>query len=482
MRVFTMLHAELDDESNIEVLRATAKQMLRSGKLLYKKHVKRSKREENARRRMKQSGLSPKDATAHEINTLVAFMDDAVDSKDVSEAAKKSLGRGKKQRMEKLFSLARRLYAGRLWKKIETDVLKRRALNARKGAKLVDDSKLNYSAFTAMRKELGEHGTKEKRVTGQTVIPSASSVQRVNADLDAYVAQKGLMCAGEGEMWHADHGKIMPSTFDIYGYQALRRMDEHVQPVVLYPTKQRKRKLDEKARAATAYATARSEGVDDDASDDDDAAEHDDDFEGMYQAEPNEEGDACTVLAAGKLKTKRDEVGKNLGPMVETLLAEEERRKDSSMPICCCFTLDKVGQYEFGPFRCATVGYHLCNFCPCARSMAGHGQPGGCRRCREAGTEATCTHWDMATPATKQYFEDREKALAERVGTLPDQVLPFWRNKAEAKEIVRKLEIKLRSGEARDHRVGDPRQVRLPHGPEILGAPEPARPRSTRLA
>ncbi|KAH8047760.1 hypothetical protein JL721_12115 [Aureococcus anophagefferens] len=462
MRVFTMLHAELDDESNIEVLRATAKQMLRSGKLLYKKHVKRSKREENARRRMKQSGLSPKDADAHEIKTP-------------------------------------------LWKKIETDVLKRSS--QRKGAKLVDDSKLNYSAFTAMRKELGEHGTKEKRVTGQTVIPSASSVQRVNADLDAYVAQKGLMCAGEGEMWHADHGKIMPSTFDIYGYQAAydaspnsgawRRpgsdpdapipmmigcaadelpcetgvggtglmamaihhcdprlsktsakspqMDEHVQPVVLYPTKQRKRKLDEKARAATAYATACSEGVDDDASDDDDAAEHDDDFEGMYQAEPNEEGDACTVLAAGKLKTKRDEVGKNLGPMVETLLMEEERRKDSSMPICCCFTLDKVGQYEFGPFRCATVGYHLCNFCPCARSMAGHGQPGGCRRCREAGTEATCTHWDMATPATKQYFEDREKALAERVGTLPDQVLPFWRNKAEAKEIVRKLEIKLRS-------------------------------------
>ncbi|KAH8058901.1 hypothetical protein JL720_13915 [Aureococcus anophagefferens] len=192
MRVFTMLHAELDDESNIEVLRATAKQMLRSGKLLYKKHVKRSKREENARRRMKQSGLSPKDATAHEIKTLVAFMDDAVDSKDVSEAAKKSLGRGKKQRMEKLFSLARRLYAGRL--------------------------KLNYSAFTAMRKELGEHGTKEKRVTGQTVIPSASSA--APTDLDAYVAQKGLMCAGEGEMWHADHGKIMPSTFDIYGYQA----------------------------------------------------------------------------------------------------------------------------------------------------------------------------------------------------------------------------------------------------------------------
>ncbi|KAH8061433.1 hypothetical protein JL722_4053 [Aureococcus anophagefferens] len=166
----------------------------------------------------------------------------------------------------------------------------------------------------------------------------------------------------------------------------------------------------------------------------------------MYQAEPNEEGDACTVLAAGKLKTKRDEVGKNLGPMVETLLAEEERRKDSSMPICCCFTLDKVGQYEFGPFRCATVGYHLCNFCPCARSMAGHGQPGGCRRCREAGTEATCTHWDMATPATKQYSEDREKALAERVGTMPDEVLPFWRNKAEATEIARKLEIKLRSG------------------------------------
>ena len=508
MRVFTMLQDELDGESDIGVLRATAKQMLRSGKLLYKKHVKRSKREENARRRMKKSGLSPKDATAHEIKTLVAFMDDAVDSKDVSEAAKKSLGRGKKQRMEKFFSLAHRLYAGRLWKKIETDVLKRRALNARKGAKLVDDSKLNYSAFTAMRKELGEHGTKEKRVTGQTVIPSASSVQRVNADLDAYVAQKGLMCAGEGEMWHADYGKIMPSTFEIYGYQgaydaspnsgAWRRpgsdpdapipmmigcaadelpcetgvggtglmamaihhcdprlnknvrespqMDEHVQPVVLYPTKQRKRKLDEKARAATAYATARSEGVDDDASDDDDAAEHDDDFEGMYQAEPNEEGDACTVLAAGKLKTKRDEVGKNLGPMVETLLAEEERRKDSSMPICCCFTLDKVGQYEFGPFRCATVGYHLCNFCPCARSMAGHGQPGGCRRCREAGTEATCTHWDMATPATKQYSEDREKALAERVGTMPDEVLPFWRNKAEATEIARKLEIKLRSG------------------------------------
>ncbi|KAH8068456.1 hypothetical protein JL720_12228 [Aureococcus anophagefferens] len=292
MRVFTMLHAELDDESNIEVLRATAKQMLRSGKLLYKKHVKRSKREENARRRMKQSGLSPKDATAHEIKT----------------------------------------------------------------------PKLNYSAFTAMRKELGEHGTKEKRVTGQTVIPSASP--SASTDLDAYVAQKGLMCAGEGEMWHADHGKIMPSTFDIYGYQARTtpktsakspQMDEHAQPVVLYPTKQRKRKLDEKARAATAYATACSEGVDDDASDDDDAAEHDDDFEGMYQAEPNEEGDACTVLAAGKLKTKRDEVGKNLGPMVETLLAEEERRKDSSMPICCCFTLDKVGQYEFGPFRCATV-------------------------------------------------------------------------------------------------------------------------------
>ncbi|KAH8058902.1 hypothetical protein JL720_13916 [Aureococcus anophagefferens] len=220
-------------------------------------------------------------------------------------------------------------------------------------------------------------------------------------------------------------------------------MDEHVQPVVLYPTKQRKRKLDEKARAATAYATACSEGVDDDVRRR--RRRSTTTTEGMYQAEPNEEGDACTVLAAGKLKTKRDEVGKNLGPMVETLLAEEERRKDSSMPICCCFTLDKVGQYEFGPFRCATVGYHLCNFCPCARSMAGHGQPGGCRRCREAGTEATCTHWDMATPATKQYFEDREKALAERVGTLPDQVLPFWRNKAEAKEIVRKLEIKLRS-------------------------------------
>ncbi|KAH8053452.1 hypothetical protein JL721_10689 [Aureococcus anophagefferens] len=131
--------------------------------------------------------------------------------------------------------------------------------------------------------------------------------------------------------------------------------------------------------------------------------------------------------------------------MVEALLAEEERRKDSSMPICCCFTLDKVGQYEFGPFRCATVGYHLCNFCPCAV----HGRPraaGGCRRCREAGTEATCTHWDMATPATKQYFEDREKALAERVGTLPDEVLPFWRNKAEATEIARKLKIKLKSG------------------------------------
>ncbi|KAH8091610.1 hypothetical protein JL720_5922 [Aureococcus anophagefferens] len=438
MRVFTMLQDELDGESDIGVLRATAKQMLRSGKLLYKKHVKRSKREENARRRMKKSGLSPKDATAHEIKTLVAFMDDAVDSKDVSEAAKKSLGRGKKQQMEKFFSLAHRLYAGRLWKKIETDVLKRRALDARKGAKIVDDSKLNYSAFTAMRKS------------------SASTARRRSATGQA----KGLMCAGEGEMWHADYGKIMPSTFEIYGYQgaydaspnsgAWRRpgsdpdapipmmigcaadelpcetgvggtglmamaihhcdprlnknvrespqMDEHVQPVVLYPTKQRKRKLDEKARAATAYATARSEGVDDDASDDDDAAEHDDDFEGMYQAEPNEEGDACTVLAAGKLKTKRDEVGKNLGPMVETLLAEEERRKDSSMPICCCFTLDKVGQYEFGPFRCAT------------------------------------------------YSEDREKALAERVGTMPDEVLPFWRNKAEATEIARKLEIKLRSG------------------------------------
>ncbi|KAH8053453.1 hypothetical protein JL721_10690 [Aureococcus anophagefferens] len=222
MRVFTMLHAELDGESNIEVLRATAKQMLRSGKLLYKKHVKRSKREENARRRMKQSGLSPKDATAHEIKTLVAFMDDAVDSKDVSEAAKKSLGRGKKQRMEKFFSLARRLYAGMLWKKIETDVLKRRALNARKGAKLVDDSKLNYSAFTAMRKELGEHGTKEKRVTGQTVIPSASSVQR-RQRTSTRVAQKGLMCAGEGEMWHANYGKIMPSTFEIYGARARAR-------------------------------------------------------------------------------------------------------------------------------------------------------------------------------------------------------------------------------------------------------------------
>ena len=36
MRVFTMLHAELDGESNIEVLRATAKQMLRSGKPLYR--------------------------------------------------------------------------------------------------------------------------------------------------------------------------------------------------------------------------------------------------------------------------------------------------------------------------------------------------------------------------------------------------------------------------------------------------------------
>ena len=40
MRVFTMLHAELDGESNIEVLRATAKQMLRSGKLLYKKQAR----------------------------------------------------------------------------------------------------------------------------------------------------------------------------------------------------------------------------------------------------------------------------------------------------------------------------------------------------------------------------------------------------------------------------------------------------------
>ncbi|KAH8068358.1 hypothetical protein JL721_6784 [Aureococcus anophagefferens] len=307
--------------------------MLRSGKLLYKKHVKRCKREENARRRMKKSGLSPRDATAHEIKTLVAFMDDAVDSKDVSEAAKKSLGRGKKQQMEKFFSLAHRLYAGRLWKKIETDVLKRRARDARKGAKIVDDSKLNYSAFTAMRKELGEHGTKEKRVTGQTVIPSASSVQRVNADLDAYVAQKGLMCAGEGEMWHADYGKIMPSTFEIYGYQGVQRRDGGVR------------------------RDGGGAGGD----------------EGMYQAEPNEEGDACTVLAAGKLKTKRDEVGRTWAPWSRRCSRKRKRRKDSSMPICCCFTLDKVGQYEFGPFRCAT------------------------------------------------YSEDREKALAERVGTMPDE-------------------------------------------------------------
>ncbi|KAH8051139.1 hypothetical protein JL720_15201 [Aureococcus anophagefferens] len=345
MRVFTMLHAELDDESNIEVLRATAKQMLRSGKLLYKKHVKRSKREENARRRMKQSGLSPKDATAHEIKTP-------------------------------------------LWKKIETDVLKRRALNARKGAKLVDDSKLNYSAFTAMRKELGEHGTKEKRVTGQTVIPSASSVQRVNADLDAYVAQKGLMCAGEGEMWHADHGKIMPSTFDIYGYQAAydaspnsgawrRPGSDPDAPIPMMigcaadelpcetgvggtglmamaihhcdPPSKNAREVAADGRARPARralpheaeeAQARREGPRRDGlrhgvlrgrrrrrPTTTTPAEHDDDFEGMYQAEPNEEGDACTVLAAGKLKTKRDEVGKNLGPMVETLLAEEERRR-----------------------------------------------------------------------------------------------------------------------------------------------------------
>ncbi|KAH8077767.1 hypothetical protein JL720_9894 [Aureococcus anophagefferens] len=363
--------------------------MLRSGKLLYKKHVKRSKREENARRRMKQAACRPR--TRRPTRSRRSSRSWTTPSTPAtSEAAKKSLGRGKKQRMEKFFSLARRLYAGMLWKKIETDVLKRRALNARKGAKLVDDSKLNYSAFTAMRKELGEHGTKEKRVTGQTVIPSAP--QRANADLDAYVAQKGLMCAGEGEMWHANYGKIMPSTFEIYGYQGattrrptrrwatawLRpdapipmmigcaadelpcetgvggtglmamaihhcdprlsknvrespQMDEHVQPVVLYPTKQRKRKLDEKARAATAYATARSEAR-----------------------------------------------------------------------------------------RLPTVS--------------------------RGGTEATCTHWDMATPATKQYFEDREKALAERVGTLPDEVLPFWRNKAEATEIARKLKIKLKSG------------------------------------
>ena len=254
----------------------------------------------------------------------------------------------------------------------------------------------------------------------------------------------GLMAA---HLKHVDP-RLKPSISDS------PQQSENIQTAVLYPTKTRKRLAADAAKRAR--ETPEGEGETDDEADNvangdvevrHRPAEHEpgDDFEGAFDAVADEGQAGAGLEATGILRSKREQVGQQLGPLFRTAFDAEARshEDESAVPLQCGVCCDKVGQFEAGAFGGATVGYFLCNLCGCPRANAGSGQPGGCRRCREAGIADECTHWDMATEPTREYFVAQAAALAESVGPIPSQCLPRWRNKAEAYAIAQALGLRV---------------------------------------
>jgi hypothetical protein len=293
------------------------------------------------------------------------------------------------------------------------------------------------------------------------------------------------------------------------------QQSSNVQTVVLYPTQTRKALVAQaEAEAVRKRSLAAADGDEDDDAvadavadgladaplrarlDDYDPA---DDFEGALDDEDvADDGVESPILAS-----KREVVGKRLGSLFDAVL------KCESCPTCpvkVALCADKIGQYELGPFGGATLGFYVCNLCPCPRFLKGQGQPGGCKRCRATGDVDTCTHWDQATPATLEFFEDLERSLAAGVGKIPDKVLPHWRNRVEALELsddrglglarsskLEVIECALRSYCDCLVVTGDTASVRhvdsasngdvhrdAVRWAEAAGRPEPARPRSAK--
>ena len=208
------------DAADADVVLATAKKLLETGKKMAEKHDKASHRERNVLLEHRENWL-PTPHKPWEREVIVKFLVTDVDE----EAKKKSpqlaacVGRGHAQRLQKWLSLFKRMADGQVWALAVDAVLKDRGISPRVAAEAYDAGHWSYSSIKKIRKLNGETGTREKRRTGPSCVPTSYKVQMVNAALDLKAAELGLIKRSDGECWEADSSKIVNSTLELWGYQ-----------------------------------------------------------------------------------------------------------------------------------------------------------------------------------------------------------------------------------------------------------------------